>query len=190
VRTLVDGKPFSTRVNAGDFEIYRRLQLGLQLCGDGRQNGKILAGMLNLNVSPMQRRWTEVQELTGKYLIQVGEDVLKENIHIEWHLSPEEGVDGRRSLDVASDTCWDKRGSTRCYDSLSGCAVAFGLHSGLPIGIETMSTVCIIKCRLGIAHEASICSKNYDGSAKGMEAAGAAIIVKRLFANLCKHSLR
>jgi hypothetical protein len=58
VDTLVNGKPFSTSINLGDFEIKRRLQLGLQPCGDGRQDGKILVGMLNLNVRPMQRRWT------------------------------------------------------------------------------------------------------------------------------------
>jgi hypothetical protein len=91
--------------------------------------------MLNLNVRPMQRRWTEVQELVGKFIIQVGEEVLKENLHIECMLSPV-GDDGRHALDIASDTRWDKRGSTRRYDSLSGCAVAFGLRLGLPIDID------------------------------------------------------
>jgi hypothetical protein len=107
VATLVAGRPFSMRVNSGNFQINRRLQLGLQLCGDGRQDGKILAGMLNLNVWPMQRWWTEVQELVGKFIIQVGEEVLKENLHIECLLSPV-GDDGRHTLDIASDTRWDK----------------------------------------------------------------------------------
>jgi hypothetical protein len=179
--TLQDGHPFATRVNAGDFEINRRLHLGLQLCGGGRQDGNIIAGMLNLNVNPMKAKWTEAQEMIGNVIINVGEEVLEENLHIECLLSPV-GDDGRSALDVASDTRWDKRGSSRKYNSLSGCSTAFGLRSELPIGIEVMSQVCI-KCTKGIDHDPDICPKNYTGSAKGMEAAGAARIVCRLFAN-------
>jgi hypothetical protein len=182
LKTLEDGKPYGTRVNSGDFEINRRLQLVLQLCGGGRQDGNIIAaGMLKLNVNPMRKRWTDMQEHLGKVIIAIGCEVLEENLHIECKLSPL-GQDGRHALDVASDTRWDKRGSTRRYDSLSGCAVAFGLRSDLPIGIEPMSSACI-KCKKGIHHEINVCPKNYEGSAKGMEAAGAAKIVKRLFAN-------
>jgi hypothetical protein len=42
--------------------------------------------------------------------------------------------------------------------------------------------VCI-KCKKGHQHKAAVCPKNYDGSLKGMEAAGAAKIVCWLFAN-------
>ena len=181
LRTLKNGEPFATRVNAGDFEINRRFQLGLQLCGDGRQEGKIIAGMLNLNLNPMKSKWTYVQEVIGKVIIDIGEEVLEENLHIECLMSPI-GEGGRRALDVASDTRWDKRGSTRAYNSLSGCSVAFGLRSELPIGIEAMSQVCI-KCKKGSVHDVDVCPKNYTGSAKGMEAAGAAKIVCRLFLN-------
>jgi hypothetical protein len=169
-------------VNAGDFEIYHRLHLGLQLCGDGRQEANVIAGMMKLNVNPMQRRWTDVQEEVGVVIIQVGNEVLEENLHIECMLSPV-GNQGRRALDVASDTHWDKRGSTRRYDSLSGCTVTFGLKSNLPIGMEAMSSICI-KCKKGLEHNESLCPKNYDGSAKGMEASGAATIVRRIFENI------
>ena len=179
--TLQNGDPFGTRVNAGDFEINRRYHMGLQLCGDGRQEGKIIAGMLNLNLNPMKNKWTAVQELIGKVIIGVGEEILEENLHIECLLSPI-GDGGRRALDVASDTRWDKRGSGRTYNSLSGCSVAFGLRSQLPIGIEAMSSVCI-KCTKGTEHDEDTCPKNYDGSAKGMEASGAAKIACKLFLN-------
>jgi hypothetical protein len=137
--------------------------------------------MLNLNVNPMKAKWTKVAEKIGKVLIEVGEEILEENLHIKCKLSPL-GIDGRKALDVASDTRWDKRGSSRRYDSLSGCSVAFGLRSGLPIGIEAMSSVCI-KCTKGTEHDPEICPKNYTGSSKGMEAAGAARIACRLFLN-------
>ena len=45
-----------------------------------------------------------------------------------------------------------------------------------------MSSICI-KCTKNIPHEPDICPKNYEGSAKGMEATGAARIVSRLFRN-------
>ena len=83
---------------------------------------------------------------------------------------------------VASDTRWDKRGSIRTYNSLSGRSEAFGLRSQLPIGIEAMSSVCI-KCTKGTDHDQDICPKNDDDSAKGMEASGAAKIACKLFLN-------
>ena len=179
LKSLQDGNPYAMRVNAGNFEINRRFVLGLQLCGRGRQDGKILSGMLNLNVNPMRVRFTQIQEQIGMAIIKVAEEVLEENLGIECALSPM-GVDGRGALDVASDTRWDKRGSSRRYDSLSGCAIAFGLRSALPIGIEPMSSVCI-KCTKGTDHDKDVCSKNYKGSSKGMEASGAVKIVTRLF---------
>jgi hypothetical protein len=177
-----DKQPIGNRLNCGDFEINKRLHLGLQMGGNGRQEGAILAGMLKLNVNPMGARWTEVQESLAKAIIQIGGEVLDENLHIECMHSPL-GQDGRYALDVASDTCWDKRGSTRRYDSLSGCSVAFGLKTNLPIGIEAMSQVCI-KCKKGLVHDDNVCPKNYAGSSKGMEATGAARIVSRLFQNV------
>jgi hypothetical protein len=177
-----DKEPIGNRLNCGDFEIKKRLHLGLQLGGSGKQEWAILAGMLKLNVNPMGARWIQVQESLAKAIIQIGGEVLDENLHIECMHSPL-GQDGRYALDVASDTRWDKRGSTRRYDSLSGCSVAFGLRTNLPIGIEDMSQVCI-KFKNGLLHDDDVCPKNYAGSAKGMEATGAARIVSRLFQNV------
>ena len=70
--TLREGEAYGTRVNAGDFEINRRFQMGLQLGGDGRQEGKIMAGMLNLNCNPMKNKWSDVQDIIGKVMIEVG----------------------------------------------------------------------------------------------------------------------
>jgi hypothetical protein len=51
--------------------------------------------MLKLNVNPMQRRWTDVQEELGSIIIEVGNEMLEENLHIECMLSPV-GKDGVR----------------------------------------------------------------------------------------------
>ena len=50
----------------------------------------------------------------------------------------------------------------------------------LTIEIEQMSQYCV-KCALKIMHDASICSKNYVDSAKGMEASGALAMATRLY---------
>jgi hypothetical protein len=180
IKTLEVGQPLGSRVNAGDFQINRRLLFGLQLSGMGRHDSMNLTGLLNLNARTMYMRWTEIQEVLAKAIIKVGKEVLNENLKIECDMSPEK--EGRKALSVASDTRWDKKGSSRRYDSLSGCSVAFGLRSNLPIAIEPMSSICI-KCTKKVTHGPEICPKNYEGSAKGMEATGAARIVARLFEN-------
>jgi hypothetical protein len=86
ITTLEKGKPHAaTRVNSGDFKINRRHLLGLQLCGRGRQDAKIIAGLLNLNNNPMAMRHTEIQEDLGKAIIEVAEEVLAENLSIKAH---------------------------------------------------------------------------------------------------------
>jgi hypothetical protein len=181
IKSLKDGKPYATRVNAGDFEINRRFILGLQLCGDGRHDAKNIAGLLNLNVNPMKQQWTNTQESIGLAIIKVASEILEENLVIECELSPM-GEDNRKAVDACSDNRWDKQGSMRRYNSQSGTSVFMGLRSKLPIGLECMSSVCI-KCTKGKAHDPSICPKNYDGTAKGMEAVGAVKILIRIFEN-------
>jgi hypothetical protein len=43
----------------------------------------------------------------------------------------------------------------------------------LTVGLKPMSQVCV-KCASGVDHDVEVCPKNYTGSLKGMEAAGAA----------------
>jgi hypothetical protein len=181
LKTPQAGKPCGTRVNAGDFELNRWLVLGLQSCGNGQHDAKNIAGMLNLNVNPMKNKWTDTQELIRKAIILVRSQVLEENLATEAEMSPV-AADGRRELAVCSDTRWDKRGSSRRYDSLSGCSVFIGLRANMPIGIECMSGVCI-KCTKGLSHKVDVCPKNYTGRAKGMESYGAAKIAQRMFDN-------
>ena len=178
---LTEGTPFYNRVNAGDLQLNRRFVMGMQLCGIGRHDGTILAGMLDVNVSAMINRWTAIQDIVGAAIETVGREVLEENLYIECQLSPV-GAGGRSALAIASDTRWDKRGSGRKYDSLSGCSVALGLRSQLVLELEPMSSICS-SCARGVEHQDNLCPKNYDGSAKGMEACGAARIAERLFAN-------
>jgi hypothetical protein len=88
LKTLQVGKPYGTKVNAGDFELNRRLVLGMQLCCNGQHDAKNIAGMLNLNVKPMKSKWTDTQALIGKAIIRVGSQVLEANLAIEAEMSP------------------------------------------------------------------------------------------------------
>jgi hypothetical protein len=175
------GKAFSNKTNASDFEINNRFLLGLQLAGSGRKEAEIIPGLLNLSNGFMTKRYTDLQNDLGLSIIGLSNEILEENLRLEIEASPRV-LNGRTGLSVSSDARWDKRGSGRRYDSLSGCSVMLGNRTKLVIAVEAMSQVCS-KCRQGQQHEDSLCPKNYDGSSKGMEAEGAARIARRLFEN-------
>jgi hypothetical protein len=127
----------------------------------------------------MTKRYTDLQNELGVSIIGLSNEILGENLRLEIEASPRV-VNGRTALSVSSNARWDKRGSGRRYDSLSGCSVMLGNRTKLVIAVEAMSQVCS-KCRLGLPHEDSFCPKNYDGSSKGMEAEGAARTARRMF---------
>ncbi len=127
----------------------------------------------------MRGRWTKMQVTNGKAILEIADQVLEENLDIEMSLSPL-NADGMPSISIAGDGRWDKRGSGRKKDSLSGCSFFNGNLSKLTVGLEPMSQTCI-KCSKGVDHDISVCPKNYVGSSKGMEATGSARITKRLF---------
>jgi hypothetical protein len=82
--------------------------------------------------------------------------------------------DDKKSLLVAGDACWDKWGSGRKKDSLSGRSVFNGNMTKLTLGLEPMSKVCI-KCAKGVEPDRSVCPKNY------IEAAGSGRLMTNLF---------
>jgi hypothetical protein len=85
------------------------------------------------------------------------------------------------------DMCWQKPG--RSYNSLSGHAVLVDVVTGKIIAMKVFSKKCQ-KCTTYLAQGVLAenipvhnCSKNYDGSSKGMEATVALDMVKGLFEN-------
>ena len=179
VAELKPGQAYRNRVNATDFSVNQKLLLSLQLSGSGRTEAKIIPGMLNLANNPMAARITDMQHDLGLAILKVGKEVLRENLEKEKNLSPV-GVDGNKNLSVSNDARWDKRSAGRRYDSMSGCSVMNGNRTGLTIGLEPMSMTCVM-CENNTPHDADVCAHNYEGTAKGMEATGAARLVKRLF---------
>jgi hypothetical protein len=175
VEAVRGGKPYSRMVNATDYELNNRLALGLQLAGSGRTEAEIIPGLLNLSNGFMTRRYTSMQDELGLEIIGLSGEIPEENLWIEMHAT-DILINGPKGLSVSSDARWDKRGSGCRYDSLSGRFVMIGNRSKLIIAIYPMSQTCR-KCQLNLPHADNLCPKNYEGSSKGMESTGAAIVV-------------
>jgi hypothetical protein len=95
VAVLPPGAPYKNKVNATDFAINHQLLLGFQICGSGRTEVKIIPGMLNLANNPMAARITPMQQELGLAILQVGKEVLEENLEREKSLS-EVGLDEKK----------------------------------------------------------------------------------------------
>ena len=108
--------------NSADFKLNHRVVLGLQMSGNGRKEAAFLSGMMNINCNPMGKQWMPIQEGIGKAIIDIGKEVIEENLVEEMKLS-ETNAAGKSVISVARDARWDKRGSGRRKDSLSGCSV-------------------------------------------------------------------
>jgi hypothetical protein len=82
VALLRPGAPYKNKVNATDFSIHHKLPvlLGFQLYGSGRTEAKMIRGMLNLGNNSMAARITPMQQELGLAILQVGKEVLKENL--------------------------------------------------------------------------------------------------------------
>ncbi|XP_011313324.1 uncharacterized protein [Fopius arisanus] len=72
-------------------------------------------------------------------------------------------------IKVGLDAAWPKRGSGFKYDSLSGVATSVGVATGKIVARGTRNKACRF-CKLGYAPEDHNCQRNWDGSAKAMEA--------------------
>ena len=84
----------------------------------------------------------------------------------------EQSQENTPSFQVKYDMGWQKRGSGRCYDSLSGVGTMIGNQSGKIIAFDVRSKDCR-KCAYhaakGISTPEHDCSKTWNGSSKGME---------------------
>ncbi|XP_046563466.1 uncharacterized protein LOC124272337 [Haliotis rubra] len=79
---------------------------------------------------------------------------------------------GSRRICVSVDAGWQKRGSGKCYDSLSGHCSMIGNKTGKVLGYSIRSKSCRICHQANKANripEEHDCRKNWDGSSKGME---------------------
>jgi hypothetical protein len=64
--------------------------LGMQHMGYGERDASILAGMLDLSVSPMQTAWSRIEQEIGVEEIKLGKQIVVENVKLEAELTSTE----------------------------------------------------------------------------------------------------
>ena len=77
---LWDGKPSASRANCRDFNLNQCLIWPQLRGGDGRHGGKNNAGMMSMSANPVKNNWSETQDNMGLALIEVGGEMLHENL--------------------------------------------------------------------------------------------------------------
>lgn len=77
---------------------------------------------------------------------------------------------------VSCDIGWSKRGNGKQYDSLNGHAAIMGYFSGKVLDLTTLNWACKA-CESKIPLDAHDCRKNFEGTAKAMEAEAAKILI-------------
>jgi hypothetical protein len=72
---------------ASHFELNSQLVLGVQDMGCRERDASILAGMLDLSISPMQSAWSRIEQDIGVEEIKVGKQIIIENVKLEAELT-------------------------------------------------------------------------------------------------------
>ncbi|XP_052073042.1 uncharacterized protein LOC127711130 isoform X2 [Mytilus californianus] len=127
-----------------------------------------------LSVSGLKTREEEVGAALDSY---AEESMIKylnieSNLQENTHDSDDNGEN--KGIAVSTDTCWQKKGSGKSYNSLSGCASLIGQKTGKVLNVKIKSKncrTCDVAKRKGIVPKEHKCSKNHTGSSKGMEPA-------------------
>jgi hypothetical protein len=117
--------------------------------------------------------------------IRLAERILQENLEQEIEatrlLDDYEGDNnGKCGPRMAIDTGWTQRASGRCYKSPTGQILGQELAARRFVGVQLYNKN-YGKCKFGKFHDGLMCSENYDGSSKGMEATGAEKVVLYCF---------
>jgi hypothetical protein len=162
-----------------EYAMNLKMVLALQQMGQGKTGAGILGGMFSIIPEGLKNQWTELEEAIAQYQIALGTTILEENVKKEQLLSEVDKFD-RYLFCVSIDAAWNTRGSGKSYNSDSGHHITVGNRTGLVVALHYMSKRCV-KCELaskaGVVnvHDPNVCSRNYLGSSKGMEADGALV---------------
>lgn len=139
-----------------------KLATGMMHSGIGPSQVNALLSSLNIptvSTRTLQNRQNEL----GTVMEKVAEDTKRSSLHEEIQATLEsEGTDG---LTVSVDAGWQKRGSGRSFDSLSGHCSMIGSHTGKIIDYEVRSKSCRIcenATKAGRVPKDHDCRKNWD----------------------------
>ena len=136
-------------------------------------------GVPSLHHKTFKRREREVASAVHA----IAEQSCTEALQQEANLSAVDESDGLAQGTFKYAMCWQKRGSGRSYDSLSGVGTMIGEKTGKICGYQVKSKHCRV-CDSAKANgretPAHDCSCNFEGSAKAMEPAAAVDIAKKI----------
>jgi hypothetical protein len=160
-----------------------RLILLTQLLGASRKASSFIAGMLDLSSKYTHCRYRQQEDHVGWQEIVLAEKIMIENQLREIEgLEPDEN--GRYCVAVGGDAGWQQ--GQKKYNSPSGHAMLVGQRLFLVLALIVYSKLCCLCAaakRKGREPAAHACSKNYEGSSKGMEAKGILKLVTNLWEN-------
>jgi hypothetical protein len=189
--TTTDHQPvpskYATAFRTDVYSLNLRLVLAFQRMGCGQAAAGVLGGMLSIQPNAFHSHWTTIEESIGRIQIALGQEILNENIAGEKLMSKQDEY-GRYLFCVSIDAAWNTRGSGRSYNSDSGHHLVVGNETGRVVAVHQMSKRCA-KCEIGEKngvenpHDDALCSRNYDGSSKGMEPHGALVNLLDMFNN-------
>ena len=158
------------------YDVNTKAAMGMINAGLGPSQVNTL--MADMNIPPvcpktLKRREREV----GPAIESLAKRSCKRALEAEVKLSEGNGIRG------SYDMGWQKRGAGKAYNSLSGVGHLVGSETNLVIGVETFSRSCVTCERAEARAEKPKehdCRRNWTGSSKSMEPAGAVNIVKQI----------
>jgi hypothetical protein len=161
-RVNKEPKKYATAHRNSDYSINLKMVLAMQQLGCGQAGAAVVGGMLSIAPNVFNGKWSALEEEIAKIQTTLGETIIDENVEKEKQLS-EQNTAGQYLFCVSIDAGWNN---------------TVGNRSGLVVALHYMSRRCA-KCEIGELqdkdnpHDKSVCSRNYTGSSKGMEAHGA-----------------
>ncbi|CAC5426133.1 unnamed protein product [Mytilus coruscus] len=127
----------------------------------------------SLNVHCIDAKTLKIREKAGSVL--ENQAIMSQQRHLQMEIlnsTTEDQTDSRSGICISTDTCWQKKGSGRSYNSLSGVSTLIGKTTGKVVNHKVRISSCRICERAkgrGILPRQHKCRKNWSGSAKGME---------------------
>ena len=161
-----------------------RLLAATQLVGESEAAGTIFAGFLGLAPTAFRNQWFNMEAEVGEAHDKLANQCMLCNLE-EAVEDKQLHANGKAPLTISFDMGWQKSG--RAMNSQSGHAFVIDVNTSKVLAMQVYSKQCITCSnftRRGYQEDnmpKHKCSKNYDGSSKGMEATAALEMVKRVF---------
>jgi len=151
----------------GKYDINMKFICALRAIGKGHAAGNVFCSLLELPSPVANKSYISYNKELHSALEKCAQDSMKRATN---EAISENTADVKTDLAVAIDGTWQKRGFT----SMNGVISVTSVDTGKVLDVAIMSKYCQ-SCAIGLSQETETheCTKNYEGSSGGMEAAGA-----------------